>query len=647
MSGVWLWLLVAVPAGVGVLLCVLGRWLDRVAPAVGVAVGVGVVVDAFALAMTGPAVSAPFVADARFGLALTGLSAVLVPTVAVVAVLVLAFVAANPEGGIGAAPARFFGLMLLFLAAVLVTAVSTTLPALLFSWEIMGGTSYALIGFRWQQADRVAGGMVAFLTTRTADLGLYVAAAAALAGGSMDLDRLPEQAGPWRDVAAAGVLVAGLGKAAQLPFSFWLSRAMSGPSPVSALLHSAAMVAMGGYLLLRTSPLLAAVGWAGTVAAWVGALTALVLGAVAVAQRDLKQLLAASTAAQLGFVVLAAGVSATAAGSAQLVAHAATKALLFLVAGAWLGALGTKALPALTGVARRWPVVGITATVGLLALAGAPPLSLWATKDGILAAVRERSPVLAVITLVAAAMSAAYAAVVLRIIWARPTRDADAGIEAHLDEEEAGTRQVPVAAQTVLLPLAVGAATLGVLMFPPLADRWAATVGDPTRPEPGAGELIGSAVLVLVVIALVIRRPPPRPAWAVGWLGLEAATRAVVVKPTLALAAALARFDDAVIDHSVTATGRAALALAGRADQADRFGLDAAVTGVGEAAAQLAGRADRADRFGVDGAVTAVARGAAGLGRLARRPQTGQIYQYYLQVVFVLLAAAVFLVWMA
>ena len=621
MSGAWLWLLVAVPGAAGGLLGVLGRRADRIAAAVGVIVGVAVVVGACALAAAGSAVSAPFVAGARFGLAVTGLSAVVAPTVAVVAALVLVFAAANPEGGIAAAPARFFGLMLGFLAAVLITATATTLPALLFSWEIMGATSYALIGFRWQQAERVAGGMVAFLTTRAADLGLYVAAGAAFAGGSMDLDRLAELPTPWRDVAAAGVLVAGLGKAAQLPFSFWLSRAMSGPSPVSALLHSAAMVAMGGYLLLRTGPLLAAAGWAGTVAAWVGALTALLLGAVAVAQRDLKQLLAASTAAQLGFVVLAAGVSATAAGSAQLVAHAATKALLFLVAGAWLGAFGTKALPALTGAARRWPVVGVTATVGLLALAGAPPLSLWATKDGILAAVRERSTVLAVLTLAAAALSAAYAAVVLRIIWTRPTADVQARVEAGFDAEEAGTRKVPAVAQGVLVPLAVGAAILGVLMFPPLADRWAGAVGDPARPQAGAVELIGSALLVLVVIGLVIWRPPPTPSWAARWLRLEDAVRAVLVTPTLALAAALARFDDAVLDRPVAATGRLVLTLAKRADRVDRFGIDATVTGV--------------------------ARVMARLGRLARRPQTGQIYSYYLQAVLALLAVAVIVVWVA
>ncbi len=424
--GLLLWLLVTLPAAVGAGLCLAGRRTDRVAGPVGVAVTVAVTGSAFAAALVRPAVAVPFVAGADFGLGVDALSALVVCTVSVVALLVMIFAAAERGGDVPTAPSRFFGLMLLFLSAVLITATATTLPALLFSWEVMGATSYALIGFRWRVTERVGGGLTAFLTTRAADLGLYLAAGAALAGAAvagaavagaavggepvggavggsgLELANLPALPAPWRDVVAAGVLVAGLGKAAQLPFSFWLSRAMLGPSPVSALLHSAAMVAMGGYLLLRVAPLLAATGWAATAAAWVGAPTALVLGAVAVAQTDLKQLLAASTAAQLGFVVLAAGVSATAGGTAHLVAHAATKALLFLAAGAWLNALGTKALPALRGAARRWPLVGVCATVGLLALAGVAPFSLWATKDEILAAARERSPVLAVVTLAAA-----------------------------------------------------------------------------------------------------------------------------------------------------------------------------------------------------------------------------------------------------
>src|SRR5699024_6068593 len=301
---------------------------------------------------------------ADFALEIDALAALTVPMVAAVTFLVLVFAARN----IRQSRARFHGLMLIFSAAALATASAASLPSLLFAWEVMGATSYALIGFWWRDSDRVSAGLPAFITTRPADLGLYLAAGAALAGGAgMALDNLAGAADPWRDVIAAGILVAALGKAAQLPFSFWLSGAMSGPSPVSALLHSAAMVAMGGYLLLRIEPLLAATAWAGPTAAWIGAASAVLLGCVALAQRELKQLLAASTIAQLGFVVMAAGVGAVSGGAAHLVAHAGTKALLFLAAGVWLTMLGTENLDRLHGAARRWPVVGAAATVGALA----------------------------------------------------------------------------------------------------------------------------------------------------------------------------------------------------------------------------------------------------------------------------------------
>jgi len=444
-----LWLLVGLPAVVGAALCLAGRRLDRAAVPVALATATAGVGLAVAVAVGRPVVSAPFVADTPFGLAVDPLSALVVGTVTTITLLVLVFAAAD----VTSSRARFFGLMLLFAAAVAVTATATTLPALLLAWEVMGATSYALIGFWWHDDTRVAAGATAFLTTRTADLGLYAAAAAALAGGAgLALADLPAASAGWRHVVAAGVLVAALGKAAQMPFSFWLSRAMEGPSPVSALLHSAAMVAMGGYLLLRTAPLLAVTGWAGSAAAWAGALTALLLGAVAVAQRDLKQLLAASTAAQLGFVVLAAGLAAVAGGAAHLVAHAATKALLFLAAGAWLSALGTKRLTALRGVARRWPFVGVAATVGTLSLAGIAPLSLWATKDEVLAAARAESTLLYVVGLAGAAVSAAYAGKVMFAVWRRPPR----GVEDDWDEERPGTRHIGAVEQAPLFENAGG-----------------------------------------------------------------------------------------------------------------------------------------------------------------------------------------------
>ncbi|MFG2058725.1 NADH-quinone oxidoreductase subunit L [Micromonospora sp. NPDC048930] len=599
-----LWSLVALPTAAGTLLTTTRR-AERAAAPVSLAVAAATVVLAVVVAVARPAVAVPFMAGVDFALTVDGLAALLVPMLAVVTLLVLAAAA----GEIRRSQARFHGLMLLFAASAALTVTSATLPTLLFAWEIMGAASYALIGFWWRDEDRVSAGLTAFVTTRSADLGLYVAAAAALAGGAgLALADLPHGSPGWRHVIAAGILAAALGKAAQLPLSFWLSRAMAGPSPVSALLHSAAMVAMGGYLLLRVQPLLAATGWAAPMAMWVGGLTALLLGAVAVAQRDIKQLLAASTAAQLGFVVMAAGAGTVAGGAAHLIAHAATKALLFLAAGAWLTALGTTQLAGLRGVVGRWRLVGWSATVGALALAGIPPLSLWATKDAVLAQVLEQSPWLYAVGLAASALSAAYAGKLLVVIWRR-----DGGDRGPMEAGRIrGLQQAP------LVILAVGAAYAGLLALPPVDAAVARVAGEPGALHVSLVELAVSAVIAVVVVLLVVRRPLPEPRWALRWLGLEAAARVLIVRPTLRCAEALARFDDQVLDRGVEVISAGTLRLAGRASGVDDRWLDRAVE-------RLAAEVRR-------------------LGQLARRPQTGQLHQYYLQAVLVLLVAVVLLV---
>jgi NADH:ubiquinone oxidoreductase subunit 5 (subunit L)/multisubunit Na+/H+ antiporter MnhA subunit len=610
MSGLSLWLLVLLPAVVGGSLCIVrppGRLVTILALATA---GAGVVLSV-QVAIARPAVAVPFMAGADFALEVDALAALVVPTITVVTFLVLVFSA----GDIREPRARFFGLMLLFAAAAALTATAATLPALLLAWEMMGATSYALIGYRWRDDHRVSAGLVAFMTTRTADVGLYVAAAAALAGGAgFTLTGLADATGGWRHVIAAGVLVAALGKAAQLPFSFWLSRAMEGPSPVSALLHSAAMVAMGGYLLLRTEPLLSSTRWAPPVTAWVGAATALLLGGVAVAQKDLKQLLAASTAAQLGFVVMAAGLGSVSAGTAHLLAHAATKALLFLAAGAWLTALGTKQLSRLRGVARSWRLVGWSATVGALALAGVAPLSLWATKDSVLAAALDRSGWLYLVGLAASALSAAYAGKMLVVIWRTvPTNYASARDVG----EEQGTRRVNWWQQAPLVPLAAGAVVLGLLVLPPFGSAVARALGEEGS-HPTPLELGGSALLALAVVGAVARWKLPEPRWAADWLGLEAAATAVVVRPTLRLAQTLASLDDRVIDRAVNATAAAVL--------------------------RLARSCARFDERVVDRAVESFASQVRRLGELARSPQTGQLHEYYLEALLVLAAGVVLLV---
>ena len=599
------WLLVAVPLVAGAVLGCTGRRGDRIAPAVGVSAAAVTLVLAILAAALRPAATAPLLAGIDAGLAVDGLSAILVVTVTAITLAVLLFAAGQPGTG-----ARFVGLMLLFAGAMLVTVTATGLALLLMGWEVMGATSWALIGFWWREPRRVHAANVAFLTTRGADLGLYLAAGAALAGGigSLALAELPAATDPWLGLLTTGIVLAAIGKSAQLPFSFWLARAMEGPSPVSALLHSATMVAAGAYLLLRVQPLLAAAGWAEPVVAWVGAATAVVLGLVAVAQTDLKQLLAASTSAQIGFMVLAAGAGGVAGGTVQLVAHAATKSALFLAAGAWLTALGTKALPALRGAARRYPLVGVTFTVAAASLAGLPPLSLWVTKDEVLAAALERGPGLYVAGLAAAVISAVYSAKAVWFVW-RPEPSA---AEAGWDTEHAGTRNVPAAGRPALVALAAGAAGLGVLGFPPVAGAMKELVGASGEVSPATWELVLSAVLALAAASATWwwgSRPVPVPAAArrtLGeWLGLEGAAHLLVVRPAMGLARALAAFDDRVLDRAVMAVPAAAL--------------------------WLARLSERRAELPVDGAVRAVASGARRLGVLARRPQTGQLHQYYAQ----------------
>lgn len=364
MSTVALWLLVLLPAVIGGALTLtiggVGRRIggNRAATPMAITVSAVTLGLAVLVALSRPSGTVAFLLDLPVRVGVDGLSAAMILTVSAVTLLVLLFAAAEWRGQAGVARARFFGLMLLFSAAMQLTVIAQTTPALLVGWEVMGATSYALIGFWWRDARRVESATTAFLTTRLADVGLYVAAGAAVAGltgtdrGALSV--VGSASGGWRDVIAAGVIVAAAGKSAQLPFSFWLSRAMDGPSPVSALLHSATMAAAGAYLLLRTAPLLQATSWGGSSVAWLGGVTAVVMGVTALLQRDLKQLLAASTCAQVGFMVLAAGSASVAGGAADLLAHAATKALLFCAAGVWLSALGTKSLPALRG----WPAGG-------------------------------------------------------------------------------------------------------------------------------------------------------------------------------------------------------------------------------------------------------------------------------------------------
>jgi len=607
------WALIALPLGTGVLLLVTGRWADRAAPGVALAVAFAALGLAISAALRHPAAQAPLLDGLPVRFAVDGLSGLLAVTVTAVTLVVLLFSAA--ELGADEARARFFGLMLLFAGSMLVTVTAATLPVLLMGWEVMGATSWALIGYWWRDPERTSAADTAFLTTRTADLGLYLAAGAALASGqdsTLSLNGLAHAGDPWLSFVTAGIIAAAFGKSAQLPFSFWLSKAMQGPSPVSALLHSATMVVAGAYLLLRTGPLLDASGWGDDVVAWTGAATAICLGLVAVAQTDLKQLLAASSCAQIGFMVLAAGAGATSGGTLQLIAHAAAKSLLFLGAGAWLTALGTQQLPALLGAARHHRTVGVAFTVGALSLAGLPPLSLWAAKDVLLAGALESSPWLYAAGLVAAVLSAVYSTKALWFVW-----------RAAVPRPEA--RRIPGGAVAPLVLLALACIAPTTLAFPPLRDSVERVLTSSGQPAPHPWEFALSGVLAMVAAAVAWAsgtRPLPLPQRAKAgfrdWLGLERAAHVLLVTPVMGLARAAAAFDDR--------------------------GLDRAVEGSAAAAVRFAHWTDGVVERAVDGTVTAVAAGTRALGRWARRPQTGQLHQYLAQAVAAFTVLAVVLV---
>jgi NADH:ubiquinone oxidoreductase subunit 5 (subunit L)/multisubunit Na+/H+ antiporter MnhA subunit len=296
-----------------------------------------------------------------------------------------------------------------------------------------------------------------------------------------------------------------------------------------------------------------------------------------------------------------------------LVAHALTKSLLFLCAGAWLTALGTKRLPALRGVAWRFPVVGVTFTVGGLVLAGIPPLSIWATKDHVLASALTESVPLYLVGLAAAAMSAAYAGRAVTLVWSQPVADQE--------PEQPGTGRVTAWQHAALPPLAAGAALLGVLAVP-VVWRWFSGLTAIGEAGPAWWELVASGALAVATACAVagfVRRHDDVPAHRAlgGWLGLEQLARSLVAQPRQATADALARFDDRVIDGGVRATGA-----------------------VGTAFARVV---DTWVEWSFDGLVRAIAGGFRGLGRLARRPQTGQLHQYYAQAVVALAALTVLL----
>jgi NADH-quinone oxidoreductase subunit L len=306
---------------------------------------------------------------------------------------------------------RFFCFMSLFAAAMLGVVIANNLLLFFVCWEIVGLTSYLLIGFWYHKPSAAAAAKKAFITTRIGDLGLLLGMVWLYAetgtlnfyangNGCLEHSAL---AGMLTHMTAAGMAVStaiglliflsAVGKSGQLPLHVWLPDAMEGPTPVSALIHAATMVAAGVFLVARVYPLMsvhpdgaAAETTALTVVTWIGALTAIFAASIAVAQTDIKRILAYSTVSQLGYMMLGLGVGGVAVGMFHLITHAFFKALLFLGSGSVIhGCHEEQDVRKMGGLKKFMPVTFATYAIGMLALAGFPLFfsGFW-SKDEIL-----------------------------------------------------------------------------------------------------------------------------------------------------------------------------------------------------------------------------------------------------------------------
>ena len=352
---------------------------------------------------------------------------------------------------------RYYAFLSLFTMSMMGLVVATNIFQMYLFWELVGVSSYLLIGFYYTKPAAIAASKKAFIVTRFADLGFLIgilvygyyagtftftpaAATLAAAGGMIPL-------------ALGLMFVGGAGKSAMFPLHIWLPDAMEGPTPVSALIHAATMVVAGVYLVARMFPLF--IGYAPEVLHWtayIGAFTALYAAVVACVQSDIKRVLAFSTISQIGFMIVALGVCTSAdphagglgymASMFHLFTHAMFKALLFLGAGAIIHAVHSNEMSAMGGLRKYMPVTHATFLVACLAIAGIWPFSGFFSKDEILTACFAFSPVVGWVMTAIAGLTAFYMfRLYYGIFWGRENRELHA---AHTPHEAPLTMTLPL-----------------------------------------------------------------------------------------------------------------------------------------------------------------------------------------------------------
>ena len=539
---------------------------------------------------------------------------------------------------------RFFAYLSFFSAAMLGVVISNSLLLLFVCWELVGLASYLLIGFWIHKPSAAAAAKKAFITTRIGDMGfflgilwLYHGSGTLLFydGGNGCLENTALVAlGASATSVALLIFCGAIGKSGQFPLHVWLPDAMEGPTPVSALIHAATMVAAGVFLVARVYPLFSLGAIDGvtpslTVVVWIGVITALMAALIAVAQADIKRILAYSTVSQLGLMMVSLGVGGVAAGIMHLIAHGFFKALLFLGAGSVIhGCHHEQDIRKMGGLRRLMPVTFLTYAIGMMTLSGVPLFfsGAW-TKEEILHATSHwpRSHMPHYLMMAGVVLTALYMTRQMIFVFFGNRREA--GEHAH---ESPRVMTVP------LIVLAVCTIVLSVVLTPawPWLDGY--LTGEPAHFQ--IAQLIEPMLFIsLALVALGI---------GLGWLMYR---RAGESDPLAHAQPASFRFleNKMWLDELYAKTILVWSVMFSRAaDWMDRYIWDGLVRRVGGVGQFLGILTKGFDEHGINAGVDEGATGTRGLGRFMSTRHSGQIQTYLGVVAIGMLALLILYAWL-
>ncbi len=579
----------------------------------------------------------------RFELSLTldPLSALMALVVSVISGIVIWYAVSYMQNEERAT--RFFAEMCLFSASMLALVMSGDLITMFVAWELVGISSYVLIGFYSERLAAGAASTKAQFITRLTDLAMLMGVLLlANTLGNVTFAQLTSAADaghvPVRVLTASAALIAigALGKSAQVPFQGWLPDAMVGPTPVSALLHSATMVAAGVFVIARLYPVFAAAPHVLEAVAWIGVTTSVLGGLAALTEIDLKRLLAYSTMSQVGLMMTGLGAGSLLAGLLLLVVHAFYKSCLFLIAGAFDRAVQGTSLDQMRGVGRGMPVLLWAMLIASIALAGLPASLALPPKDAVLAAAWTSSPPLFWAALAAGLLTAAYSGRMFAII-----------AEGNFDMRQKAEKAVP---KGFVAPIAILSILIPVTF---LID--ARIAGQPLERLFGlhAPEVLVPTVLSLCAASLGFVVPIWAQSRKVVWpflkpLALLFRSEMLLIpaygalrRVSLAVAAVSGWLDHHVFDRGIDSAARGAVKVVRFAGWLDRSVFDAHADAVAELFRRVISMLARFNEHALDWSIDSSAHRLIPWSDTVRRIQTGRIENYLLGIV---LWAAILLV---